>query len=253
MHQPHAGFHNPEQRTLVERRAALKLGGGLAVAGAITFLTGLLWHGNLPDATTTLMLRHISERPHWHIMHLLSMIGAFLWVGAFAGVAHSLRPGVGRLLGRMAVLAVTLGAAVFVVHYAIDGYRLKHIADAWRGATDSDQAQQLLLLARATSGILGGTFRAYIIALYGVPFILLGLAIARSASYPAWFGWIAVITGSGAVLAGTTLFVEVNLIPFPMLFGAFVIPSNIWLAALGLKTWRRAKHETNDSQPERAA
>ena len=40
--------------------------------------------------------------------------------------------------------------------------------------------------------------------------------------------------GAGAVVAGKTLFVDVPLVPFPLLFGGLVIPLNIWLAATGL-------------------
>ncbi|MGH7607390.1 MAG: hypothetical protein ACREME_08625 [Gemmatimonadales bacterium] len=249
VHPTDAGYHDPVKSSrfktgrisdahTLERAAARKLGGALALVGALVYLAGLLWHGDLPDATTAMALAHVAERPDWHLIHLLAIGGALLWVGAFAAVAHALPAGVGRLLARLAVLAIAVGAAVFIVHYSIDGYRLKHIADAWRAATGAER-EALLRVAQTLLGILGGTFRSYIMCLYGLPFILLGLAIARSALYPAWFGWVAVVAGSGALVTGAVQFLGGNLIPFPVLFGACVIPLNIWLAALGVLTWRR--------------
>jgi hypothetical protein len=236
----------------LERTATLKLGGLLAVVGAGAVLTGLLWHGDLPDDTTATALRHIAERPEWPLIHLISIVGVLLWVGAFTGVAQSLPHGGGRLLGRLAVLAVVIGAAVFVVHYSIDGYRLKHIADAWNAAPGGERAEQHLV-ATALFGILGGTFRSYIAWLYGLPFLLLGLAIGRSGVYPARFGWVAVVTGAGAMLAGTTLFLDMKLVPFPMLFGGFVIPSNLWLATLGVLTWHRVSVDDLRAQRSQGA
>jgi hypothetical protein len=36
----------------------------------------------------------------------------------------------------------------------------------------------------------------------GVPFILLGLAVALSGVYPRWLGWLAAFAGVGSVAAG---------------------------------------------------
>jgi hypothetical protein len=139
----------------------------------------------------------------------------------------------------MAVLAVVIGAAVFLVDYSIDGYELKNSADAWQ-TSSTPEKENKLLVAEAVFGILGETFRSFIAWLYGLPYLLLGLAVALSDEYPRWWGWVAVVAGAGAVVAGTTLFLDVPLVPFPLLFGGFVIPLNIWLAVIGLLMWRRA-------------
>jgi hypothetical protein len=139
----------------------------------------------------------------------------------------------------MAVLAVVIGAAVFLVDYSIDGYELKNVADAWEAASASEKDDKLLV-AEAMFGILGGTFRSFIAWLYGLPYLLLGLAVALSDEYPRWLGWVAAVGGVGAVVAGTALFLDVPLVPFPLLFGGFVIPLNTWLAVIGLLMWRRA-------------
>lgn len=35
-------------------------------------------------------------------------------------------------------------------------------------------------------------------------------------------------------------FLGINVVPFPVLYGGFVIPLNIWLAVMGVLMWRRA-------------
>lgn len=54
-------------------------------------------------------------------------------------------------------------------------------------------------------------------------------------------GWIAVVAGSGPLLAGTTRFLGFGLVPYPLLYGGFVIPLSIWLAAMGIFMWRRTQ------------
>jgi hypothetical protein len=226
-------------------RLMLRLGGGLAVLGALGYLVSALWHGDLPDQTTEIALEHIADRPEWHLVHLIGILSVLLWVGA---LAYSLSRGPSWLLGRMAVLAVVIGAAVFIVDYSIDGYELKNVADAWQAASAPEKEDELLV-AEAMFGILGGTFRSFIAWLYGLPYLLLGLAVALSDEYPRWLGWVAAAAGAGAVVAGTTLFLDVPFVTFPLLFGGFVIPLNIWLAVMGLLMWRRAaltpRHQAN--------
>ncbi len=52
-------------------RLVLRLGGVLAVLGALGYLLSALWHGDLPDQTTEIALQHIADRPEWHLIHLI--------------------------------------------------------------------------------------------------------------------------------------------------------------------------------------
>jgi len=172
---------------LNRERLVLRLGGVLAVLGALGYLVSALWHGDLPDHTTEIALQHIADRPEWHLIHLIGIVSVLLGVGAFVALAYSLSRGPSWLLGRMAVFAVVLGAAVFLVDYSIDGYELKNVADAWQAAS-APEKEDKLLVAEAMFGILGGTFRSFIAWLYGLPYLLLGLAVALSDEYPRWLG-----------------------------------------------------------------
>jgi hypothetical protein len=78
----------------------------------------------------------------------------------------------------------------------------------------------------------------------GLPYVLLGAAVVLGRGYPRWLGWIAVAAGSGALLAGTTRFLGFELVPYPLLYGGFVIPLSLWLAAMGIFMWRRTRTGT---------
>lgn len=223
-----------------EHGRILKLGGSLALLGAIGYLTGLLWHRDLPDETIEIALTHIAQRPEWQFIHLLSIVSVLLWVGAFTALTHTLSGELSRVLGRMALCALIVGVAILIVDYSIDGYRLKHVADAWAAGTEAEREDQRLV-AQALFGVLGGTFRSFIAWLYGLPFFVLGLAIVTSRDFPRWFGWVPVVAGAGAMLAGTTLFLDIDIIPFPVLFAGFVIPLNLWLGVSGVLMWRRGR------------
>ncbi len=41
------------------------------------------------------------------------------------------------------------------------------------------------------------------------------------------------------------MFLGANLVPFPLLYGGFVVPLTIWLAVMGLLMWRRARRITS--------
>jgi hypothetical protein len=43
----------------------LRTGGTLALVGGLGYFVALLFHGDLPDATTRIALEHIAGRPEW--------------------------------------------------------------------------------------------------------------------------------------------------------------------------------------------
>lgn len=222
-----------------ENHQHLKLGGVLAVMGGLGYLATLLLHGDLPDETTEMALEHIAGRPEWRALKLALIASVLCWVGAFIALVRSLPGGICGLLGRWAIAIVIIGVSIVAVEYAIIGYALKDIADSWRVAPPSE-AQAKLAMAEVMLTITGGLFHSFVAWMLGLPYVLLGAAIALGRCYPRWLGWFAIIAGSGALLAGTTRFLGIALVPYPLLYGGFVLPLNIWLAIMGVLMWRRA-------------
>lgn len=222
---------------------ALRFGGTLAVAGGLGYFFTLLVHGDLPDETTEMALEHIAGRPEWRMLKLALIASVLCWIGAFISLVRSLPRGLSRAVGRWALATATIGVAVVVTEYAIIGHALKEVADAWRGATGPD-AQAKLRMAEVMLAISGGLFHSFVAWMLGLPYVLLGTAVLLGQGYPRWLGWVAVTAGSGALLAGTTRFLGIGLVPYPLLYGGFVLPLCIWLAAMGVLMWRRARIAT---------
>jgi hypothetical protein len=218
----------------------LKLGGMLALLGGLGYFITLLLHGDLPDQTTEIALTHIAGRPEWATLKLSLIVSIMLSVGGFTALASSLSHGASWLLARMAAAVLLIGAAVVVVEYSILGYEAKRIADAWHTATGADR-EHYQLIAEALFGISGGLFVSFIAWLFGLPYLLMGLAIASGRAYPAAMGWVAAVGGGGALLGGTMAFLRIELVPIPALYGAFIVPLNLWLATMGMFMWRRSR------------
>lgn len=229
--------------TVTPDRQALKFGGALAVMGGLGYFVALLLHGDLPDQTTEIALEHIAGRPEWRVLKLALIASVLCWIGAFTALVRSLPQGLSILLGRWAVSIAIVGVAIVVVEYAIIGHALKDVADAWLVASGTD-TEVNLRMAEVMLAITGGLFHSFVAWMLGLPYVLLGAAIVLGSGYPRWLGWVAVVAGTGALLAGTTRFLGIGLVPYPLLYGGFVIPLSIWLAAMGVLMWRRARTAT---------
>ena len=114
------------------------------------------------------------------------------------------------------------------------------------------EKENLVLMAKTMLGISGGLFHSFVAWLLGLPFLLLGVAVLVDRKYPAWTGWIAAIAGAGALISGATRFLGIELGPFPLLFGGFVFPLNLWLVGMGISLWRTAADtpRKKEDQPE---
>ena len=123
------------------------------------------------------------------------------WIGAFMALVRSLQGGLAGVVSRWAVASAIIGVGIVVVEYAIIGHALKDVADAWRVASGAD-AEMKLRMAEIMLAITGGLFHSFVAWLLGLPYVLLGMAIALGQGYPRWLGWVAVVAGTGALLAG---------------------------------------------------
>ena len=221
-------------------RALVRTGAVCAITGTLANLVATAGHGDLPEAGTAAELAFVASRASWSHLHLLSIVGVLLWLAGFVGLAQSLRRTPAAALGRLALASAYVGAGVHVVFFSIDGYALKRTADAWAAATGAQQAD-LFQAGNLVLLLQNSQFVSAIAFMLGLPFALFGLAVARSRTYPAWLGWVAVLAGLGSLVTGVTRFVGLDqLIPDPVFFPVFALPASLWIAALGVLMWRRA-------------
>lgn len=221
-------------------RTLLRTGAVCAITGTLANVAATAGHGDLPEAGAAAELAFVADRASWSHVHLLSIVGVLLWLAAFVALDQSMRHTPAAVLGRLAVACASVGASVHVVFFSIDGYALKRTADAWAAATGPEQAD-LLEAGHLVLLLQNSQFVSAIAFMLGLPFVLIGLAVAFSRSYPAWLGWVAVLAGLGSLVTGTTRFVGLDqLIPDPVFFPAFALPASSSIAALGVLMWRRA-------------
>jgi hypothetical protein len=232
-------MEDPDRATV---RVSLRIGAFGAVAGAIVSVAAGIGFGNLTnELDTEQALRIISARPGWYwpTVHLGFIVGAFLWVGAFAAFAASFAGGASRALGRLAFAIIVVGAAIHVVDSSISGFGLAALASAWASAPPSERAH-LLRVGDALLYILHGTWPNVHSFFHGLPFVVAGAAVALSRRYPAWIGWVGAAGGAASLLGGVLQFL--GAIPREVRF--VIVPAQVvslWFVAVGLLMWRRAR------------
>ncbi|HEY2974666.1 MAG TPA: hypothetical protein VGJ48_19285 [Pyrinomonadaceae bacterium] len=227
-------------------KTLLRTGAVCAILGSIISVAAGMGFGNLTnEAGTETVLRTIASRPSWYwpTVHLCFIIGAFLWVWAFNALANSLTSGISWTLGRLGAVTIMVGAAIHIVDSSISGFGLTALAHAWANAHASEQAS-LLLIADTLHFVLNGTWPSVHSYFHGVPFILAGLAVVFSRRYPAWLGWVGVVGGAGSLVGGMLMFFGVSL-GRQRLFVVFAQIVSLWMVAMGVLMWRRARMVQN--------
>ena len=187
-------------------------------------------------------LQHVSHNENWQLIHISTILSVLLWVVAFFCLAHSVHTrAAASMFGKLSVASITIGAAIFAVDYAIDGHTFPALARAYEAASSSTDKERIYSAFYTLFSGLGATFPLYIGFLFGLPFLLAGIAVSCSKLFPRWLGWIAVIGGLGNFIAGFTMFIDWPIIPEEMVFGGFGLLLNIWLVLIGILMWRKSK------------
>jgi hypothetical protein len=231
---------------LTREQMFLRIGAVCAILGAVVSVAAGTGFGNITNELgTEAVLRYLASRPGWYwpTVQLGFILGALLWVGAFAALAGSLTHGAGWALGRWGAASVIVGAAIHVVDSSINGFGLTAVAHAWAAAPVSEQSS-LLLAGSVLLWILGGTWASVLVLFHGVPFVLFGLAVVLDRSYPIWLGWFGFVGGFGSLFCGVTMFLGVGLVP-EGLFTVFALFVSLWMVAMGVLMWRRADAAQN--------
>jgi hypothetical protein len=215
-----------EQRT--REQVILRIGAVGAVLGTILQVAAGMGYGSRPhDADAAKMLRWLADQPDWYwpAVYLSFILGALMWVGAFVALAGSLTERASGALGRLGLAAMLVGVALHAVDGSLSGGGLRIVADHWAAASGPEQA-----------AVLEGTWASVISFFHGLPFILIGLAVALSRRYPAWLGWVGVGGGGGSLVVGMVMFATEDVVPDGLFIaGALVI--SLFMLILGVLMW----------------
>jgi hypothetical protein len=185
-----------EPRTWLSR-----VGSVCAIVGALGAAVGNLLHPVTPRDDPVGVARVIAESDAWTLIHVVIVIGLILMFLGLVAIGHSIAGGVAEALARLGVYAAAVGTALGIATVILDGVGAKQLADQWAAAPEARKALALSLLSTSETlnFALAGMFN---LSFAGVPFILLGLAVALDGVYPRWLGWLAAFAGLGSVAAG---------------------------------------------------
>lgn len=183
-------------------------------------------------------LRLAASSDAWLGVHLAVLLGIALFVGGLLSLSYSLRDDRSGWLARAAAAGALVGGAVSLVQRSIDT-AYGEVAEDW-AAAPAEEKETLLNVASALDDVDFTMFSVSVVLFYGVTFILTGLAVAVSDAYPRRLGWIAVLGGTGAAIAGIVqLFTGPSVVTL-FVFPAFAALLAVWMLAMGLLLWRRA-------------
>lgn len=219
----------------------MRIGAVGAVLGAAGAGLGNLLHPVTPRDDPGGVAAAIAHSQHWTLIHVVIIAGVILMLAGLLGIRHSIPTlGMTGALTRLGMWAATIGTTIGLITVVLDGVAAKQLADQWAVAPEPAKLIALgLVSANETINFaLAGMFN---LSFAGVPFVLFGLAVARSARYPRWLGWVAFAAGVGSLGAGlvqaftgepstTSLILTI--------IGPTVIA--LWMLVMGALLWRRA-------------
>jgi hypothetical protein len=170
-----------------------------------------------------------------HLMLALGILGVM--IGA-AGVDRSITDR-GAAWARPGLYSMVVGTVLFSVTFAVTSVEATAAAD-WVAASMADKATAYSVAA-ATINVGKGMYIMSIL-IFWLALVFLGAGMARSAVYPGWLGWVAVVLGIAMVatvgipqfLAGTVTTSSI------ILFVVLAILTIIWFLVVGIWIARRA-------------
>jgi hypothetical protein len=221
-------------------RLLLKIGGACTIVGAVAFIIVRTLHGDTPAADPQASLDFVASRPIYAGVHVGAIFAALLTLTGLIALAGSLSQPLAWALGRLGVASSLVGAAIFSVEGSSEGLALPELARARAGAPPQDQAE-LLGAAPAVLIATHGPSLVAIAVLYGLPLVLVGLAVVMD-TYPSWVGWAGIIIGTATVIAATGQFLQPDLMPGVVIYGLLAsVLAQLWFVALAVAMLRRAR------------
>jgi Domain of unknown function (DUF4386) len=178
-----------------------RIGSICAITGSLAAAVGNILHPVTPRDDPVGVARVIAQSDAWTLIHVVIILGLILMFLGLVSIGHTIDVGVGEALAKLGVYAAAIGTTLGLATVILDGVGAKQLADQWAAAPESTKAVALSLVSmnETLNFALAGMFN---LAFAGVPFVLLGLAVALGGVYPRWLGWLGAFAGLGSIAAG---------------------------------------------------
>lgn len=221
-----------------------KVGGACLIAGAVTFCTVRLLHGDTPAADPEAALAFVHQRPIYPLVHVTAPLAMLLTLTGLMALARSFSRPAAWLVGQSTVASALAGWAVFTVETTSEGLGLPVLADAVAGAEPGARIE-LVQAARAVATATYGPSLMAMALMIGLPLLLAGTAMVLDRSYPSWLGGAGALVGAATASSAVALFLEPDLFPGFLLYGVLAsVLAQLWLIGLGVTMVRRRSEGT---------
>ena len=224
----------------MEEKYTLRIGAAAGVIGALVFIAGNLLHARSADIDDYAeQIKAVAASGIWITDHLLLLVGGIV-IGVFLIALHrTMTDGWAGALSRLGYFGTVASTAVLTVLIGVDGIASKAVNNAWAAAPASEKAVALRI-AVALEEVDVGIFSLWIILFFGLTFVVFGLAIAISSSFPKWLGWIAVVLGLIALVYGFyQSYIGLTVVGLTFIFSITASLLTIWVLIMAVLLGRK--------------
>ena len=217
------------------RAVVLRFGAGMVLAGTAVWIVLSGLRGAIPGTPAEVLAQ--AQAAHWRPAHLFTIVAIVVVAAGLALLTGALMHPFAASAGHAGAMIAVPAAAVMGVGFAIEGFVLPGLAEAYR--TAGDEAARAMHLAQAdlVLQVVGGTSFAYQ-TLFGLAIVVMSYATFRSLEYPHWHCWLGMLGGAIWSVAGVVNYAGASQAEF-WLFALPVLPVAIWLLGFGWLAWRQ--------------
>lgn len=221
---------------MARRSAALRFGGGMVLIGTIAWLILYGLHGDMPGAGQQVVEQ--AGDGLWRPIHLLTIVAIVIVASGLALLSGTLMEPRAFAVGHAGAMIAVPAAAVLGVGFAIDGFVLSALAEAYAAVPDEAARTMHVMQADLLLHVIGATSFAYQ-TLFGLAIVMLSIATYFSREYPHWHCWLGMIGGAVWAVAGVLIFLRAPDAPYWLIYIP-VVPVGIWLLGFGWLAWQRS-------------
>ena len=236
-----AGTGLPAQEVEAARdRTLLRFGAVTAVVGGLLAVVGNVLHprpeegvelGDVPGYAREV----IGAGDLWMFAHLTLITVSVLFLLFWVSMTRAVHRGRAQAVALMGLAVAAIDTALHIVTLTIDGLVFHRAAYALDPSDEGEVAA-----FRALYHLLFGLFAGWQ-ALWGVVFVLFGVAVLLSPGWPRWVGAVPVVLGAGVTVLGVVdAYREASDVTFLLAFPVLAALLSCWVIGVGVHLWRTA-------------
>lgn len=206
-----------------------RIGGiGLIIGGILTIVGNVLAPRADDPSDVANRVKVLADSPDSaRIAFFLVILGIWALVFGFAAIYRSIPSGAGSAWARFGFYGIAAATPIVIVAFAL-------VLAATKAVEAGEVATATSLEAGAYS-----TFGVSVLA-YWTAILFFGIGIAASTTYPKWIGWVLIIAGVVAAIAGSipSIFSD-NTQATDLIFAAGALATSVMALVLGIMITRR--------------